>query len=169
MTAARPGVVERVLGRLADHEGSIREVDPLELTSEQRSRSHLRGYTKAGRELLVSLERGQELEDGDVLAVDDGVAVVVAAAAEDVLEVLPRSPREWGVAAYQLGNMHRSVRFNAEGFLTPYEPSSEDLLRSLGVRHRRLQRAFTGERVTQSGGVHRHQHDDQGHDHGRHG
>lgn len=154
MTAARPDVVEEVLGRLADHEGSIREVDPLELTSEERARAHLRGRTKGGRELLVSLERGSELEDGDVLRLYDGIAVVVEAAAEDVLEVLPTSSREWGVAAYQLGNMHRLVRFNDESFLTPYESSSEDALRSLGVRYRRLLRAFTGERIRSLGGHH---------------
>ena len=161
MTATRPGVVEAVLGRLADHEGSFREVDPLELTSEERARGHLRGRTKGGRELLVSIDRGPELEEGDVLALVDGVAVVVAAAAEDVLEVLPASSWEWGVAAYQLGNMHRQVRFNEHGFLTPYEPSSEEALIGLGVPYRRLQRAFSGERIRSLGG---HRHDKHGHD-----
>lgn len=161
MTPTSPTVVEEVMGILSDYEGSIREVDPLELTSEERARAHLRGRTRGGRELLVSLEHGRELEEGDLLVVENGIAVVVAAAAEDVLEVLPASPREWGVAAYQLGNMHRPLRFNDNGFLTPYEPSSEDTLRSVGVSCRRRRRGFTGERVGSVTG-HHHDHDHDG-------
>ncbi|MCZ7662607.1 MAG: urease accessory protein UreE [Thermoleophilia bacterium] len=147
-------VVESVLGRLPDLEQMVGEIDPLELTADQRERAHLRAQTKGGRVLVISLPHGVELSDGDVVLVEDGVAVVIQAAAEDVLEVRPVGPLAWGVAAYQLGNLHRSVRFLEDSLLTPYDPATEEVLRRIGVPYRRTERGFVGERYSVAGSHH---------------
>lgn len=164
-------VIENVVGRIADLTSEVKIVDALELTAEQRQRPHFRLCTKSGKEVFVSLPRGVELQDGDVISLDDGIAVVVQAAAEDLLEVTPRSAREWGVIAYQLGNLHREVRFLIDAMLTPYEESTEQVLRGSGVAYRRIQRSFGGNRYGTFTGEHPHGHEhshdhEHGHDHG---
>jgi urease accessory protein len=138
-------------------------VDELELTAEDRERAHRRVRSKGNRELIISLARGAELRDGDVVYVDHGVAVVVVAAREDVLEVSPRTTREWALAAYQLGNLHRPARFLADAILTPYDGSTQEVLCGLGLRVRRVTRGLVGERY---GAVAHHHHDSHPHEHG---
>jgi urease accessory protein len=139
-------VVGTVLGNVAELDQEIETVDELELTAEERERAHLRARSKGSRELIISLPRGEELHDGDVVYVEGGVAVAVVAAPEDVLEVHPRTTREWALAAYQLGNLHRPARFLPDAILTPYDRSSEEALRALGVPARHTRCGFVGER-----------------------
>ena len=139
-------VVAAVLGKLADLNRPVEAVDELALTTAERERAHLRARSRGNRELIISLPRGQELHDGDVVHVEGGVAVVVVAAPEDVLEVRPRTAREWALAAYQLGNLHRPARFLGDAILTPYDRSTAKVLLALGVATRRTTRSFVGER-----------------------
>ncbi len=139
-------VVAAVLGKVDQLDRLVEAVDELELTAAERERAHLRARSRGNRELIISLPRGEELHDGDVVIVEDGVAVVVVAAPEDLLEVNPRTTREWALAAYQLGNLHRPVRFLEDAMLTPYDRSSAEALRSLGVAMRRAKCGFAGER-----------------------
>lgn len=150
-------VVEAVLGSLTELDRPVEAVDELELTAEERERAHLRARSRGNRELIISLPRGVELHDGDVVYVEDGVAVVVVAAPEDVLEVSPRTPREWALAAYQLGNLHRPARFLPDAILTPYDRSSAETLQALGVATHRVKRGFVGERC-RALTHHRHDH-----------
>jgi urease accessory protein len=145
MTTGVP-VVAAVLGRLGELNKPVDSVDELELTTAERERAHLRVRSRGNRELIISLPRGEELHDGDVVHLEGGVAVVVVAAPEDVLEVSPRTTREWALAAYQLGNLHRPARFLGDAILTPYDRSSAEVLRALGVPTRRATRDFVGER-----------------------
>jgi urease accessory protein len=152
-------VVEAVLGNLTELDRQVEAVDELELTTEERERAHLRARSRSNRELIISLPRGAELHDGDVVYIEDGVAVVVVAAPEDVLEVSPRTPREWALAAYQLGNLHRPARFLPDAILTPYDRPAAETLRALGVATRRTRRGFVGERcraLTHHGPGHLH-------------
>jgi urease accessory protein len=150
-------VVEAVLGSLTELDRPVEAVDELELTAEERERAHLRARSRGNRELIISLPRSVELHDGDVVYVEDGVAVVVVAAPEDVLEVSPRTPREWALAAYQLGNLHRPARFLPDAILTPYDRSSAETLQALGVATHRVKRGFVGERC-RALTHHRHDH-----------
>ncbi|MFT4099469.1 MAG: urease accessory protein UreE [Burkholderiaceae bacterium] len=163
-------IIDRIVGKFADLQSRITAVDPVELPADKRQSPHWRARSRDGRSLAVSLPRGDELFEGDVLLIDGGTAVVVAAAPEDLLEVMPGSPRQWGIAAYQLGNLHRELRFLADSMLTPYDAIAEAVLRQAGIACRRATRAFTGERFGAHGAAHadghghghRHEH---GHDH----
>jgi urease accessory protein len=153
-------VVSAILGRLEQLQPRASNVDAVELTAEQRQRAHLRVRSREGRELAISLPRGVELQAGDVLAFDGEVALAVAAAAEDLLEVAPASARQWGVAAYQLGNLHREVRFLEDVLLTPYDHTSEEVMQRSQIASRRVQRGFVGERYgAYTGGLHHHHHE----------
>ena len=165
MTTPDIPVVAAVLGKVAQLAPSVEAVDEVELTAAERERAHLRVRSRGKRELIVSLPRGEELQDGDVIQVDNGVAVVVVAAPEDVLEVSPQTTREWALAAYQLGNLHRPARFLGDLILTPYDRATAEVLRGLGVATRRATRGFVGERCRAfADHQHGHQHGDERHD-----
>jgi urease accessory protein len=175
MSGAR--VITAIVGRLDDLAAS-RRIDPLELTSEERANTHFVAETASGRQLRVSLPRGTELQDGDVLALDAETAVVVKAAAEDLLLLTPGDdPVSWWAACYQLGNLHRPARFRADGIVTLYDPMALQIVRGLGVAIERIHEPFVGRRFGAAGAHHHlpaddhHEHDhdhhhDHGHDHG---
>ncbi len=156
------GVITEVLGTLDDLEDRVRSEDPLLLTSEQRASPHMVGRTEGGRSLRISLPRGDELNDGDVLAVDGDVAVVVRAAPEALYVIRPKDPVAWGVAGFQIGNLHRPVRFTEDAMLTPADPMVADLLERLGIEYEKRTIPFIGKRYGSHSGHHHH---DANHEH----
>lgn len=145
-------------------------IDWLELTSEERASPHFAMETAAGRHLRVSLPRGSELQDGDVLAIEHGTAVVVKAKDEDLLLVRPGHDKIlWWAACYQLGNFHRPARFREDGILTPADPLAEQMFRGLGVAAVRVRAPFVGHRFGAAGAHHDHgHHHEDGHSHDHH-
>src|SRR5258707_10819490 len=90
-----------------------RKVESIVLASADLARHRQRVKTDAGREVGISLPHGATLKDGDVLHLDDQLAIVVAQAEEDLLRILPRSPEEFGLMGYQVGNLHRAAMVDA--------------------------------------------------------
>ncbi|WP_420879750.1 urease accessory protein UreE [Rhodococcus sp. (in: high G+C Gram-positive bacteria)] len=112
--------VDAVLGNVADPEWQSivadGEVDLLVLDQWEAQKSRLRRTTRGGLEIALSLERGVQLRDGDVLVRDgDGTVVVARIDLKDVMaielsglrdtapEVLMQTCLELGHA---IGNQH---------------------------------------------------------------
>jgi urease accessory protein len=152
-------LVTQVLGTAAELAGQYRKEDPLPLSSEERSSPHRVGRTEAGRSLRISLPRGAELQDGDVLAIEDGVAIIVRAVPEPLFIVRPVDALGWGVAGFQLGNLHRPVRFTETALLTPADPMVADLLDRLAIPYERAEAPFVGRRYGSFAGHAHHHHD----------
>jgi urease accessory protein len=168
-------IVTAVIGTLGGIDPKY-GIDPLLLTSEERASAHFVAQTAAGRTVRVSLPRGTELQDGDVLTLEGDWAVVVKAAEEDLLFVRPGADAvAWWAACYQLGNLHRPVRFLAEGILTPSDPMAIQNMADLGVPFEKVRRPFIGRRFGAAHGLDHHGHGDGGatahahsHDHDGH-
>lgn len=165
-------VVERIVGHIDAIAPRPAKCDRVPLTSEERASAHMVAYSEAGRAVRISLPRGTELNDGDVLAIEGDTALVVAAADEDLFFVRPKDAYEASVAGYQLGNLHRPVRFTHEALLTPADPMVADLLDRLGIAIERRRAPFVGQRYG-AYAAHHHDHDhdhdhDRGHGHQHH-
>ena len=95
MTApsGKPTRVDALLGKETDEEWAGRlekaVVDVLSLDQWEAQKSRLRRTTIGGRELAVSLDRGIQLQDGDILLWDEPANTVVVARInlKDVLEI----------------------------------------------------------------------------------
>ena len=157
-------VVTAVLGTVETLRGRFENEDPVLLSSEERASAHLVGRSEGGRYVRISLPRGTEINDGDVLALEGATAVVARAAPEALYVVNPDDAYTWGVAGYQLGNLHRPVRFTDDGMLTPADPMVADLLARLGIAYEERTMPFVGRRYGAHGAHHRH-HDHHHHDH----
>ncbi|WP_315924062.1 urease accessory protein UreE [Mesorhizobium sp. SP-1A] len=151
-------IISGIIGHMSDL-SCPEKVDLLELTSDERASPHFAATTRFGREVRVSLPRGTELQDGDVLCFDDDTAVVVKAKEEDLLFLKPGGDAiAWWAACYQLGNFHRPARFCEEGVLTPNDPLAAQMLDRLGVAVERIHAPFVGRRFG-AAGAHHHHHD----------
>lgn len=150
-------VITSSLGSVGAIEQSFKREDPLPLTAEERSSPHLLARTQAGRELRISFPRESELNDGDVLAIEGDVAVVVRAAPEALYVIRPKTAFDWGVAGFQLGNLHRPVRFTEEAMLTPRDPMVADIFQRLEIAYEEQVIPFIGKRYGSFVG-HHHDH-----------
>lgn len=157
-------VVTAVLGTVDSLRAEIESEDPILLNSEERASAHLVGRSEGGRSVRISLPRGSEINDGDVLALEGTTAVVARAAPEALYVIRPEDAYTWGVAGYQLGNLHRPVRFAGDGMLTPADPMVADLLTRLGIPFEERTIPFVGRRYG-AHGAHHHHHDHHHHDH----
>lgn len=139
-------VITSILGNLADLQTQFKSTDALVLTSQERLSSHMLGHTTGGRTIRLSLARSTELFDGDVLAVDQDVAIVVVAAEEDLFVISPNGNLDWGMVGFQLGNLHRPVRFTDASILTPADAMVADLLSRLKIPFAQQMTPFVGQR-----------------------
>jgi urease accessory protein len=119
------------------------ERDVLVLTAEERRWGRRRARTAAGRELALALPTGSVLAAGDVLHVDRDWYVVVEAALESVLTIVPRSPEEGLKLAFEVGNRHFALAWDGARLLVSDDPAMEQLLKRLGVPFERARAVFT--------------------------
>ncbi|MGE0237605.1 MAG: urease accessory protein UreE [Parvibaculaceae bacterium] len=138
--------------------------DRLALDLDQRASPHFTAVTEAGRKVHVSLPRGTELEDRDILTAADGYAVAVIAAEEDLITIHPgEKALDWATLCYQLGNLHRPLRVAGEEILTPRDAQVEAFLTKLGASFQRERRPFTGRKLGSVAGHHHTGHHHAGH------
>jgi len=118
------------------------ERDVLVLTAEERRWGRRRARTERGRELALALPTGSVLVPGEVLHVDAGWYVVVEAAREPVLVVVPRTTRELARLAFEVGNRHFTLAWDGGTLLVPDDPAMEQLLRRMEVAFERARCEF---------------------------
>jgi urease accessory protein len=104
-----------------------RRIERLVLTSAEMAKHRQRGVTDAGREVGIALPHGSTLRDGDVLHLDEMLAIVIQQAEEELLRLLPRTPSEFALAGYQVGNLHRAAMIDARAVTVLYDKAVEAL------------------------------------------
>lgn len=140
----------------------------LTLPRDKRIRSRLRAVLDDGRDVGVFLERGQTLQDGDLLAGPDGTVVIVRAAPEPVSEVRCDDPLLLARACYHLGNRHVAVQIETGRLRYQHDHVLDDMLRGLGLQVEYLDAPFEPEPGAYGGSAHGHAHHAHGHgDHAR--
>ena len=154
-------VITAVMGTVSEMAATAGGEDAIFLTSEERASAHMAALTEGGRAVKISLPRGTELNDGDVLSVEGDTMIVARAASERLFVVAPGTAREWGVAAFHLGNLHRPVRFRDDAMLTPADTRVADVLRASGITFETCDAPFVGVRYgAYAGHDHDHSHTD---------
>ena len=131
----------------------------LTLPLEKRIRSRQRVTLDDGTEAGVFLQRGQVLQEGDLLASVDGVIVKIRAAAEPVSEVRCDDPLLLARACYHLGNRHMSVQISQGLLRYQHDHVLDDMLRGLGLHPAFVEAAFEPEPGAYGGSAHGHSHD----------
>ncbi len=151
-------VITEIVGKVSALQHQIKQTDLLILTSEERLSPHMLGRTVGDRPIRISLPRSAELFDGDVLAFDGDVAIVVKAALEDLFIISPDGKLSWGVVGFQLGNLHRPVRFTETSILTPVDSVVAEMLERIGIAFEHQMTPFIGHRYGAQVSPHPHAH-----------
>ena len=105
------------------HEGKV-EVIKVDPADAQRRR--LRAKTDRGTEVLVALEKGQQLCDGALLVYEPHRAIIARVSQERWLRVSPRDSSSAAEVGYFVGNLHWRVHFDHGDILVAIEGNAED-------------------------------------------
>jgi urease accessory protein len=127
--------------------------DSITLGWESRVQVHGRRQTDGGVEFGLSLPRGTVLRAGDCLVLDaERLVVTVSEQPEEMFVVEPRTPHQWALWAYHIGNRHQPVMITGTALVCPDLPGVEDLLRQQHIPYARATLSFTP--ATAVGGHH---------------
>jgi len=118
--------------------------DTITLGWEDRIQARGRRRTDGGIEFATALPRGTVLHAGDCFVLDAAPLVaVIVERPEPVFVIAPRTPAEWALYAYQIGNRHQPLMVTGEGIVCPDVPGVELLLEQHRIPYARHIRPFT--------------------------
>jgi urease accessory protein len=118
--------------------------DTVTLGWEDRTRAHGRRRSDGGVDFATSLPRGTILRAGDRLVLDEPhIVVTVVERPEAVFVIQPRSPVEWALYAYQIGNRHQPLMITGDALVCPDVPGMEQLLEQHRMPYLRQTMPFT--------------------------
>jgi urease accessory protein len=96
--------------------------------------------TDHGKEIGIRLKDHRDLVAGDVLFMDEKNLIVIEVLSDDLLVIQPRSLKEMGTIAHQLGNRHLPAQFEENDMLVQYDYLVEELLQGLEIPYKREDR-----------------------------
>jgi urease accessory protein len=144
-TAGLAMVVEQIHGEDALPPAALGYTrDTLTLGWEDRLRVRGPRRSDGGVAFGLSLPRGTILRGGDCLVLDEAKTIVaVVERPEPVFLIEPRTPQEWGLFAYHIGNRHLPLMITEAGIVCPDVAGAEQLLKQQGIPFARATLAFT--------------------------
>lgn len=117
-----------------------RHVEKVYLESDYLVKRIQRVTTDHGREIGIRLKESRDLVAGDVLYMDEKNIIVIDVIADDLLIIAPRSIKEMGNIAHQLGNRHLPAQFEDDVMMVQYDYLVEELIKELEIPYKRENR-----------------------------
>lgn len=133
--------VEKIIGNIKDVEIQ-KQLEWVELEWEELNKRILRKKTDKGTDIAISLAKDESLHDGDILYENDNIQIVVRTKLEDVFVVSPKTMKEMGKAAFEIGNRHTPCLIEGNEIIVRYDHTLEKLLDEVGVSYERSERRF---------------------------
>ena len=106
-------IVEQIVTNIENMEKEEiekRHIEKVYLESADLVKRIQRVTTDHGKEIGIRLKELRDLVAGDVLHMDDKNLIVIDVLSDDLLVIQPRSLKEMGTIAHQLGNRHLPAR-----------------------------------------------------------
>lgn len=139
-------ILDKILGNIKDMEDIYCHVERIYLESDELLKRVLRVTSDHGHEYGISLPKGSEMKDGDILFNDGHNMVVISVKEDDVIVITPRDINEMGEVAHNLGNKHLPVQIEDGKIIIQYDYLVEKFLQDLQVNFERknmkLKQAF---------------------------
>jgi len=133
-------LIERIETNIEDMEKEEiikRHIEKVYLESDHLVKRIQRVTTDHGREIGIRLKDPRDLVAGDVLYMDEKNMIVIDVIADDLLVITPRSIKEMGTIAHQLGNRHLPAQFEENMMMVQYDYLVEELLKELEIPYKR--------------------------------
>ncbi|MFR1676700.1 MAG: urease accessory protein UreE [Fusobacterium sp.] len=139
-------ILDKILGNIKDMEDIHCHVERIYLESDELLKRVLRVTSDHGHEYGISLPKGSEMRDGDILFNDGHNMVVISVKEDDVIVITPRDINEMGEVVHNLGNKHLPVQIEDGKIIIQYDYLVEKFLQDLQVNFERknmkLKQAF---------------------------
>ncbi|MEH7251951.1 urease accessory protein UreE [Neobacillus niacini] len=132
--------IETNIERMEKEEIIRRHIEKVYLESDHLVKRIQRVTTDHGREIGIRLKDPRDLVAGDVLYMDEKNMIVIDVVADDLLVIAPRSIKEMGTIAHQLGNRHLPAQFEDQMMMVQYDYLVEELLNELDIPYQREKR-----------------------------
>lgn len=141
-------IIEEIVGNVANLSDSEKgkHIEKVYLENSDLVKRIQRVTTDHGNEIGIRLKQPIDLQYGDILYKDETNMIIVDVNTEDLLVIQPRTLKEMGDIAHQLGNRHLPAQFTENEMLVQYDYSVETLLKDLGIPYshedRKVNQAF---------------------------
>lgn len=132
-------IVESIQGNIANLTSEEKQVyiEKVYLENSDLVKRIQRVKTDHGTEIGIRLNQPIDLQYGDILYRDDKNMIIIDVNSEDIIAIQPRTLKEMGDIAHQLGNRHLPAQFTESEMLVQYDYLVEDLLKDLGIPYQR--------------------------------
>lgn len=130
------------MGNIHEENTLHKNIELVELEWEELNKRILRKKTNKGREIAISLETGNSLQEGDILYQDEEVQIVVQTKKEEVYVIYPRNMTEMGKISFELGNRHTPSLIKEDEIVVRYDYTLEKLFDEVGVKYEKTTRRF---------------------------
>ena len=135
-------VITKIVGHLDDFKSSNKTIDWLELEWEELNKRILRKQTENGTDVSISLESSGHLHYGDVLYEDENTLIAIRTKLEKVYVITPKTMKEMGKMAFEIGNRHTPCIIENDEILVRYDHTLEKLMDEVGVSYEQSERRF---------------------------
>ncbi|MCL5521501.1 urease accessory protein UreE [Citrobacter cronae] len=135
-------IFTKVVGNLYNIKLSDKKIDWLEIEWEELNKKILRKKTQDGSDISISLEDGVHLHYGDILYEDENTLVAIRTKLERVYVITPKTMREMGKIAFEIGNRHTQCIIEDNEILVRYDHTLEKLMDEVGVTYEQSDRRF---------------------------
>ncbi len=139
-------ILDKILGNIKDMKDIHCHIERVYLESDELLKRVLRVTSDHGHEYGISLPKGSEMKDGDILFNDGHNIIVISVKEDDVIVITPRDINEMGEIAHNLGNKHLPVQIEDGKIIIQYDYLIEKFLQDLKVNFERknmkLKQAF---------------------------
>ena len=134
-------------------------IEKIFINSDDTLKRILRVTSDHNNEYGITLDKNQQLKDGDILLNDGKNLVVIKVKGDDVLVIKPNDITQMGIIAHSLGNRHLQAQFNDGKMIIQYDSLVEEELKRDKINYSRenlkLEKAF---RHVEFGHTHTHAH-----------
>jgi urease accessory protein len=151
--------------RPAGHWPKERATGSVTLDFDARHRRRICLTTDQGEDVVLDLPKAIAMTDGDALQLEDGRLLSVRAAAEPVVEVRHKDPKQLMRLAWHLGNRHLPTEIRDQTLRIRPDHVIEEMLHRFGAEVVKVQAPFQPEGGAYSGDGHHRDHDHAGHQH----
>jgi urease accessory protein len=121
-----------ILGNVATTQLGARTIERTAIRSDDCAKRIVRLTTSIG-EIALRFENGDRLHEGDIIHLDDALAIAVAVEADDVLVFRPTTIASAIALAHALGNRHLPIQRDGDAIVVRYDPLLEALGATTGV------------------------------------
>ena len=164
-------IIQTILGNQTElsEQGRLnsQSLDYVTLQWYEADRRILRTTTRNGLDIAFKLlKEGQRLRHGDVVYLNDQLAIIIDIEPSEVMVLSPQTLPEMARACYEIGNKHTPLFLDGNELLLPYDKPLFEWLAAAGFApqrdHRRLSEQLRANSAQGVGG-HSHSHDHHHH------